>query len=342
MLIAPKTALTQNEYSPVNSVQFVERTRRPRAGVLSAPPPRSRISRPLEPLRVRYNRSWFVLGAIMALAGLFGLRRYGRPMAAGTGVLGLLTLAHMAIGEPARPTLEHVTLRVPTLPPGLEGLRIGQISDIHLGMPHTERNLEWAIEQMQFARPDLLALTGDMVGHRDGIMRLATLLSRLNAPLGIYAVPGNHDYWEGIDDVRSALSICDIPLLLNEHRHLTWNDTDLWLAGTDDIWDGHYNLRAALRGIPSDGFKLLLSHAPDTADEAADHDVAVQLSGHTHGGHFRLPFLGAFSAPRYGVRYIMGSHTVGRMALYVSRGLGGMPLRLFCRPEITILTLKQG
>jgi predicted MPP superfamily phosphohydrolase len=297
---------------------------------------------PFDPMRITYTHAWFQAGAAAALAGALGLRRFGWPLAAGLGGLGAATLAYMRRFEPAHPTLERVTLRLPRLPRALDGLRIGQITDTHLGMPFAAEHLRWASEQMRREQPDLIVLTGDLAGLRDGIPEIPPLMSGLRAPLGVYAVPGNLDYWEGLADVHAALMLADIQLLMNEHRHLRWNGADFWLAGIDEIWDGSPNLAAALDGVPRDAFKLLLAHSPDIADNAADHGFAVQLSGHTHGGHLRLPLIGPFARPRYGQRYVMGLHQVGSMMLYVSRGLGGMPMRLLCRPEATIFTFRCG
>jgi predicted MPP superfamily phosphohydrolase len=293
-------------------------------------------------MRLTYTRSWFRAGAAAALAALLGLHRFGWPLAAGLGAAGATSLAYMRRFEPAHPTLERVTLRLPTLPPELDGLRIGQISDTHLGLPFAADNLRWAVAQMRQEQPDLIGLTGDLAGRRDGIPEIAPLMSGLRAPLGVYAVPGNHDYWEGLADIQAALMLADIPLLMNEHRHLRWRGVDFWLAGVDEIWDGSPNFAAALDGVPAGAFKLLLAHAPDIAEDATRYGFAVQLSGHTHGGHLRLPLIGPFARPRYGRRYVMGQYQVGAMALYVSRGLGGVPLRLLCRPEATIVTLRRG
>jgi hypothetical protein len=297
---------------------------------------------PFDPPRVHYTPSWFGLGAAAATLGLAGVRAFGRSAAFGMGALGLLGLAYMRRVEPTSPILEKVVLRLPTVPPALDGLRIGQISDMHLGLPYTEQNMFWALKQMRREQPDLIIITGDLVGDRHAIPDLPRLLRELRAPLGVYAVPGNHDYWEGLADVDAALSLVNIPLLLNESRRLRWNGADFWLLGTDDVWDGDYNIDAALDGVPDNSFKLLLSHAPDTAGEAARRGIDVQLSGHTHGGHLRLPFFGPFTRPRFGAKYVIGRYQVERMALYVSRGLGGTPLRLLCRPESTIFTLRAG
>ncbi len=102
------------------------------------------------------------------------------------------------------------------------------------------------------------------------------------------------------------------------------------------------DMAAALAGAPAGGFTLLLCHMPDLADEAARRGVDLQLSGHTHGGHIRMPWLGSLVLPRYGWRYPVGHFHVGRTQLYVSRGVGGMPLRLGCPPEATVITLRRG
>jgi predicted MPP superfamily phosphohydrolase len=297
---------------------------------------------PFDPSRLRYTRSWFQLGAAAAVLSALGLRQFGWPLGAALGGLGAAGLAYMKRYEPARPTLERVTVRLPAMPAALEGLRIGQITDTHLGLPQTTENFEWAIEQMRREAPDLIALTGDLVGLKPGITELPRLLGQLSAPLGLYAVPGNHDYWEGLADVHAALALAGVPLLMNQSRRLGWNGADFWLSGVDEVWDGRPDFATALRGVPAGALKILLAHSPDLADDAVGQGFAFQISGHTHGGHLRLPLLGPFARPRYGVRYVMGHYQVGAMQLYVSRGLGGVPLRLLCRPEITIFTLRRG
>ena len=295
----------------------------------------------MDPVRVHFNRAWLATGLVGGIAGIAALRRFGAPVAYGGAALGLATLGHMMFGEPARPRVERVELRLRNLPPTLDGLRIGQISDIHLGLLHSSQNLNWAIGQMQTERPDLIVLTGDQVMKQPAIPELTPLLRRLDAPLGVYAISGNHDHWEGLRDVQAALTLADIPLLLNEHRRLTWRGAEFWLAGVDDVWDGDMDLERALKGVPQAGFKILLGHAPDIADTAAAYGFDLQLAGHVHGGHLQLPFLGPFTRPRFGVNYLEGAYQVGNMLLYVSRGLGGAPLRLLCPPEINILTLRR-
>lgn len=292
------------------------------------------------PPHVTYSRVWGGLGACMAGLTAVGLWRYGRSMAVSLAGASVASLAYMTLIEPRRPQLTQITYLLPSLPAALDGLRIGQISDSHLGQLHTADNLAWAIAQMQREQPELLVLTGDLVATHQAIAQLPDFVRGLSAPLGVYAVAGNHDYWEGLAEVRQALDQIGIPLLMNEHCRLRWKGADLWLAGIDDLWEGRPDVAAALAGVPPGAFTVLLAHVPDIADESATHHIALQLSGHTHGGHLRLPLIGPFSLPRHGLRYAMGHYTVGTMALYVSRGLGGAPLRFLCRPEATIITLR--
>lgn len=295
----------------------------------------------LDPARLIHTPGWFGAGALAAGLGALALRQLGWPAAAGLGALGAAGFAYTTRYEPAHPRLERVTLSFSNLPAALDGLRVGQISDTHLGLRYTEQNCAWGVEQLMREQPELIAVTGDLAGCKAGIPPIVPLLSRLHAPLGVYAVPGNHDYWEGMADVQGALALAGIPLLVNRNLQLRWNGADLWLAGVDDMLDGRPDYAAARAGIPAGAFSLLLSHAPDTAADAADYGFALQLSGHSHGGHLRLPGLGAFTHPRYGARYVIGHHQIGGLQLYVSRGLGGAAFRMLCPPEVTIFTLRR-
>jgi uncharacterized protein len=295
------------------------------------------------PGKVRYSPRW--LGATAAgglLAGL-GIAVGGLPAAAVVGTAGAAGLAYATLHEPRSPRLEQVSLRFPNLPPALDGLRIGQISDMHLGMRYSFENSRWAVRQMAEQRPDLLVFTGDFVSYEHAIASLPDALIDLpHAPLGSFAVPGNHDYWEGVPEIQHILATLGIELMINTNRLVSVRGEGLLVAGVDDMWDGVPDLAATLAGAPQGAFRLLLAHCPDYADEVARHDIQVQLSGHTHGGHMRLPGLGSFCLPRCGWRYPVGHAQVGKTRLYVSRGLGGLPLRLGCPPEATIITLRRG
>ncbi len=295
------------------------------------------------PGRVRYSPRWLGAGAAGGLLAALGVAAAGMPAVAALGTAGAAGAAYALLHEPRSPRLERVTLRFAGLPRALDGLRIGQISDMHLGMRFAAENTRWAVAQMAREQPDLLALTGDFVSYAHAIPSLPEVLAGLPRPrLGAYAVPGNHDYWEGVPEIGRALASVGVALLINEHRVLSVGGEPLVVAGVDDQWDGAPDMAATLAGAPAGAFTALLAHCPDMADEAAARGVSLQLSGHTHGGHMRLPWLGSFCLPRYGWRYPVGHAQVGATQVYVSRGIGGLPLRVGCAPEATIITLRRG
>lgn len=285
---------------------------------------------------------WFAATLGAGSAAALALHWGGLPVAAVLGTVGMAGLTYATLVEPRLPVLEETTLRLPTLPPQLDGLRIGQLTDLHLGMPHSHANTRWGVQRIMDEAPDVIVITGDFVSFHHAISQLPGLLQPLQAPLGVYAITGNHDHWEGVAEIRAQLEPLGITFLMNEHRCLPWNGGELWLAGIDDMWYGAPDLAAALNDIPATAFTLLLAHEPDFADVVVGRGVALQLSGHTHGGHIRLPLLGAPCLPSHGVRYSHGLVHVGALQIYVSRGLGGFPLRLNCPPEVSLLTLRCG
>jgi uncharacterized protein len=267
--------------------------------------------------------------------------RAGGPLVlAAMGLAGLGGALYATLVEPRRPVLERLDLRFSQLPAALAGLRIGVIGDLHLGHPFAEQNTRWAVAQMVREQPELIVITGDFVSYDHAIPQLADLLRPLKAPLGMFAVPGNHDYWEGVDTVRAAVEPLGVRFLINSGQLIERGGGAFYMAGIDDEWEGEADLGRAIAGRAG-LFSILLAHAPDIADEAARQGVDLQISGHTHGGHLRLPLLGAFALPFYGTRYSIGHERIGRTQLYVSRGLGGFPLRFNCPPEATILTLTR-
>lgn len=288
----------------------------------------------------RWAGAGLAVGALAAAAARWEPLRL--PTIALLGTVGAVGATYSTVVEPRCPVLERVTVRLPSLPPALDGLRIGQMGDMHLGFPHGHVNTQWAVNAMRMEQPDVLVLTGDFVSFTHTIPDLPDLFRSLTAPLGVYAVPGNHDHWEGLNAIRSHLEPLGITFLMNENRCLRWHGGELWLAGIDDMWYGIPDIETALAGVPDGACTVLLSHAPDFADTARQYGVALQLSGHTHGGHLHLPLLGWFCVPFHGIRYISGLEQVGDMQLYVTRGLGGAPLRMNCPPEATIITLRCG
>lgn len=291
--------------------------------------------------QVRCSRRWASASLLLGIGGVLAARRWGVASLRIPGILAGILLAYATMIEPRRPVLERHTITFAHLPRGLHGLRIGHLSDFHLGWAHTAANVRWAVAQMQREQPDLLVITGDFVSFRRAIAQLPELLRPLRAPLGIYAVTGNHDHWEGVDEIRSSLEPLGIHFLLNRSVRVSHHGSDFWVAGIDDPWYGSPDLEEALCLVPPDAFTLFLCHTPDTAKEAVHSFVDLQLSGHTHGGHISLPLLGPLCLPLYGLGYPSGWARVSpQLHLYVSRGLGGQPLRLNCPPEGTLITIQ--
>ena len=260
-------------------------------------------------------------------------------LVAASGAAGALALLEGVRGA-ACLAVTRVELPLNDLAQALDGLVIAQLSDLHLGHPLATRVVRRAVTVVRETQPDLIVLTGDFIAYRRHLPVLGDVLKSLTAPYGLFAILGNHDYWTAPAAISRCLRKLGIAVLVNEHRILTLGDARLVVAGVDDLWAGKPDLTAALAGVPSRAPILLLAHEPDFAATAAQSPVAVQLSGHSHGGHIRLPALGPLLLPRHGVWFDRGLRRVGNMWLYVSHGLGGWPLRLGCRVEVTLFTLR--
>ena len=173
---------------------------------------------------------------------------------------------------------------------------------------------------------------------------LVKQLLRLRAPQGVFAVLGNHDYYSGPDSVTNIVSVMGMTLLRNKGQMISNGKAQLWLAGVDDVEAEQHDLDAAMLGAPRSCPTILLAHEPDYADlVSADGRVILQLSGHSHGGQVRLPFIDTalLPLPYLGTKYPSGLCQVGDMWLYTNRGVGMtiLPWRLNCPPEITVIKL---
>jgi len=271
-------------------------------------------------------------------------RRFLRWTLTGIGAAGLGCLggpAYAALIEPRWLTLERVVIGLPGLPARLDGLRIGLLSDLHRGPHVSQEQVGQAVETIQSESPDLILLAGDYVtGSASFAPSCAAELGRLDGPYGVYACLGNHDHWTDPERVAGALEKEGIQVLRNRAVEPV---TGLWVAGVDDVWEQQADLAATLTEVPPGAPVILLAHEPDFADEVAtDGRVALQLSGHTHGGQVRLPIIGPPVLPYLGRKYPAGLYRIGPMQLYVSRGVGliAPPVRFLCRPEVTVLELR--
>lgn len=260
---------------------------------------------------------------------------------AGTGGLVYSTLI-----EPDAIEITRRTIRLHKLPPAFDGFTIVQISDLHMGEWMTLERMLSAVERVNALDADVVAITGDFVTliRRTTPDQITTALRQLRAREGVIGILGNHDHWTNAGIVSQAVRDSGAQLLINEHRTIQRSDSTLYIAGVDDIWDNQHDLDAALRGIPEDACAILLAHEPDFADHvASDGRVALQLSGHSHGGQVHLPLIGSPILPYLGRKYYLGQYTINQLTLYVNRGLGVVDpfVRFNCPPEITHFTLRQ-
>ena len=249
--------------------------------------------------------------------------------------------------EPNWLAIEHIDVPISDLPAGLDGLKIGFIADLHRGRFVSEGDISRATHILQNLSPDIILLGGDFVkGKAIYIDSCAKILSKLKAPLGVYAVLGNHEYWTDPIIITSSLQKHRIKVLINESLKLSWKGSHFYMVGLDDVWEGQPQLRKVLKGISDDIIKLLLVHEPDYADriKSIDNWIPLQLSGHSHGGQVSLPFTGPLYYPYLAEKYPIGLNRVSGIDrwVYTTRGIGStVPLRFNCRPEVSLLTLKS-
>jgi predicted MPP superfamily phosphohydrolase len=257
------------------------------------------------------------------------------------------------------PQVRETHIALPALPPGLEGLRIVQLSDFHIGASFGERWLSEVVRRTNALRPDLVLITGDMAdGSPERIERHLRPLTGLKAKHGVLAVPGNHDYYSGLEPWLEKWRVWGLDVLLNSHRDIVIRGHRIRIAGVNDQCARNFpeyrlspdmgppDTRRALAHSDSGGtapasadFTILLSHRPGSAVEHAVHGIDLQLSGHSHGGQFFFLFP-LVSCINKGFR--SGLYHVGQMPLYVSPGAGMWgyaPMRWGTRSEISLLTL---
>lgn len=256
------------------------------------------------------------------------------------------SIAHAAWIEPESLSITRQDLTCRTLPPGLDGLRVALLSDFHFRPEQDAELLEKVIAATRHEKPDLIALTGDFISADPSVVApMLRQLGTLHAQHGIFAVMGNHDGWNASPAVmKQQFEKAGISFLINQNSHLSIRGESLAVAGTDFIWQGRPDPSRTLRGIPGETPVLALVHEPDYFDTLrAQRDILLQLSGHTHGGQCRIPFLGY--TPRtvnFGQNYIYGGFSRGGSNLFVTRGVGtsGPRVRFACPPELVILTLR--
>jgi len=281
-----------------------------------------------------------------------------RLLAAGAGLIGLsaATGLYAAAVEPFGLVVTRYALTPPGWPAGRK-LSITVIADLHAGGPDMPLpNIRHVVDTASGLQPDLVVLLGDFTAWywfktepvADPVW--AAELARLKAPLGTWAILGNHDWWHNLSGVRGALAGAGIPLLENDAVMLGTAGQRFWLAGLGDqvafrLGHGKFrgvdDLPGTLARVKTDDPVLLLAHEPDIFPRIPER-VALTLAGHTHGGQIRLPLIWPHFVPsRYGARFAYGHIAEDGRHMIVSGGLGTsvIPARLGVPPEIVHITL---
>lgn len=277
-----------------------------------------------------WRRRLRVAVAIFLLAGLM------------CGIWGFLI-------EPNRLVVNHATIQINNWPNDLKGLRIAVIGDIHAGAPFIDDlKLRLLVERTNQQQPDLVVLPGDFMsqdtwhGHRVAPEIIANHLKYLRAPLGVYAVLGNHDWWDNGDHVRASLEQAGIRVLENEVGEVKRGETSFWLAGLSDIWTRPQQVPETVAKAPSGSLVIALTHNPDVFQHLP-RTVPLLLAAHTHGGQVKFPLIGTPVVPsRFGQRYSAGHVFENDHHLFITTGIGTsiLPVRFRVPPEIVILTIE--
>ena len=277
-------------------------------------------------------------------------RRQFLRAAAATGTLAVVGDALLL--APNRPRIIRQEFFLPRWPERLNGFTVAMLSDFHYDPYFSIHPLHAAIAMVNRLHPDLIALTGDfvsvpLVGDETkaafAAEPCARLLRQMTAPHGLWAVMGNHDDATDAEHVTHALQAENIRVLANQSEPIEQDGSRFWLAGVNDVISGTADLSKTMHGVPAGEPVILLAHEPDFADEASQYPIDLQLSGHSHGGQIRIPFLPPLYLPELAKKYVWGTYHVGPLTLHTSAGLGtiGIPMRLNCPPEVTVLTLRR-
>jgi uncharacterized protein len=272
-------------------------------------------------------------------------------------IAGIAWLLHYAVKvEPHRVEITRHEVVFPDLPEELDGLTICQVSDMHLTVP--ARNEAAITEAVRSVKADLYAFTGDMIYRQEGIVRFFQWLDAMgDAVRPAVAILGNAEHKRYVKCEEVVRGLCEraVPLLNNDCQVLSVRDTEIQIVGVDDPHTKHHDFRTAYADACPNRWTLLLCHSPDGAADLGGLRADLILCGHTHGGQVRLPVIGALVHGTQRLKGLVmgwyGGKVLSRRAriplngakMYVSRGLGmsRFPMRLLCRPELAVFTLRK-
>lgn len=251
--------------------------------------------------------------------------------------------------EPSMLHIQKELITSPRIPESYNGLKIVQFSDTHIGFHYSLEQMNKLINKINSQNPDVIVFTGDLVDDPNSYKwnkKLIKQLKSLKAELGKFWIYGNHDHGGyGTDILKQTMDQAGFQLLKNEHATIKIGNDRMIIAGVDDVILGQPDIEQALAQVNPDLFTILLAHEPDYADTAIHYPIDVQLSGHSHGGQVRFPFVGHLYTPAYAEKYVSGKYPLqnGELTLFVNQGIGTtrLPYRFLCRPEIHLFTLQK-
>ena len=261
-----------------------------------------------------------------------------------SGVVATL-LGALPLNEALKLSVDRKQLVLPRLPEELEGLTIAHITDLHMTGRLDREFYEVLTRQLNDLRPDVIAITGDIIEEPACMPWLEKTLGALCAPLGVYFVLGNHDVFVDAKQTREILSGCGLTCLSGRWLKAEWNGVPITLGGNELPWMSPAASleQLTLRQPNRPEFRLVLCHTPDQFGWCVRADADLALAGHTHGGQVQLPILGPIMSPSlHGSRYACGVFRREATVLHVGRGVSGeTPLRWRCPPEIALLELTR-
>ena len=271
-------------------------------------------------------------------------RKFLKWLTAG-GVVGFGGIAFDAFAiEPHGFKVTKHTISLPRLPQDWDGLTIAHITDTHIGRLSSLEDARQIVDMTNQLHPDLIVITGDIVSRSDSISpALSEVLRDLRAPMGKFAVLGNHEYWTDSPKIIETFEAAGIKFLTNDNHIFTRNAKALVLGGVDDLMEGKPDVLRAFSGIDKNVPRILLCHNPDYAEDMpAKSNVDLMLCGHTHGGQVKIPLIGPPLVPITHKKYSEGLVDGPHCPVFVSRGLGmvEIPVRFNCPPEIPLITLR--
>ena len=263
-------------------------------------------------------------------------------------IIGLLVFWGFFI-EPNRLIVNYETIQINNWPTQLNGLKIAVLADIHAGGAFIDQDkLRLIVKRTNELNPDIIVILGDYIsGDRGGTSMepkvFAPILKDFKAPLGVYSVLGNHDWWYDGNKVRGALETNGIRVLENEELEVNARGATFWFAGLADLWTRPQHITETIDRIPADQTIIALTHNPDIFPQLP-HRVSLLLAAHTHGGQVSFPFIGPVIEPsNYGQRYVRGHVVEDGHDLFVTTGIGTsiIPVRFGVTPEIVLLTVRS-